>query len=199
MYTNRMTAEMDEPFVVFLIGMRINSYRKVHKWLPVVISMPRMLRELEAIEDSGLLHFETTVNTRTIVMIQYWDSFESLREYARDPLREHVPAWVEYNQTSGRSGDVGIFHETYLVDPDDCETVYNNMPEFGLGGAGTLEPATGALETAGRRLGTDNDEPAVTTDGSTATTTSADRESGVSVDQQEGQSLVRRFRALLPF
>jgi len=166
MHTERMTAEMNEPFVVFLIGMRINSYWKIHEWMPVAMAMPRMLRELETQEQSGLLSYESTVNTRTFVMIQYWDSFESLREYARDGDREHLPAWIAYNRSGGQSGAVGIFHETYLVDPDDCESVYNNMPTFGLGRVGTLEPAEGPRETAANRLGTDDDRPAVAEDGS---------------------------------
>ncbi|MFC7138030.1 DUF4188 domain-containing protein [Halobaculum litoreum] len=190
---------MDEPFVVFLIGMRINSYWRVHEWVPIAGSMPRMLRELEAAEHSGLLHFETAVTPRTILMIQYWDSFESVREYARDPLQEHVPAWVEYNRTSGRSGGVGIFHETYLVDPDDCETVYNNMPEFGLGSAGTLEPAVGKSETAGKRLGTVDDELVVPADGSTGDTAPDDRPTEASTDEGEPRSLIRRLGARLPF
>ena len=42
----RMTAEVEGEFVVFLIGMRINAFWKIHKWLPVALAMPRMLREL---------------------------------------------------------------------------------------------------------------------------------------------------------
>jgi hypothetical protein len=157
---------MDESFVVFLIGMRINSCWKVHKWLPVVLAMPRMLRELEADPESGLLNYETLLNLRTITTVQYWDSFESLREYARDVEREHVPAWASYNESNAETGDVGIFHETYVVEPDDCETVYNNMPEFGLGGAGTLRRAEGSFETAGSRLGVvEDDELLVPADG----------------------------------
>jgi len=165
MYTKRMTAQMDEPFVVFIIGMRINRYWKLHKWLPVFAAMPRMLRELRSHENSGLLHSETTVNTRTIVMIQYWGSFEQLRAFARDVEQEHIPAWVDYNESSAQSGDVGIFHETYRVDPNAYESVYNNMPAFGLGRAGHLVPAEGSLETAGKRIGVTDDQPAVTADG----------------------------------
>jgi hypothetical protein len=40
----RMSAEMDGEFVVFLIGMRINKPWKVHKWLPVFLGMPKMLK-----------------------------------------------------------------------------------------------------------------------------------------------------------
>lgn len=84
MYDSRMTAEMDEEFAVFLIGMRINAYWKLHRWLPVVLAMPRLLRELDAETDSGLLNYETVYNRRTIMTVQYWDSFEDLQAYARD-------------------------------------------------------------------------------------------------------------------
>jgi hypothetical protein len=166
MNAERLTAELDEPFVVFLIGMRVNRLWKVHRWLPVALAMPRMLRELDADPDSGLLGYETALTRRGVLMVQYWSSFESLRSYARDLDREHVPAWASYNATAGESGDVGIFHETYRVDPDDHESVYNNMPAFGLGAAGRLRPATGSFETAGSRLGeTDGDGLPVTEDG----------------------------------
>ena len=38
----RMAAEMEGDFVVFLIGMRINKLWKVHKWLPVFLAMPKI-------------------------------------------------------------------------------------------------------------------------------------------------------------
>ena len=41
----RMTAETNEEFVVFLIGMRINKPWKIHKWLPVFLAMPKMINE----------------------------------------------------------------------------------------------------------------------------------------------------------
>ena len=40
-----MFAQMDDEFCLFLIGMRINRPLKIHKWLPVAMAMPRMLRE----------------------------------------------------------------------------------------------------------------------------------------------------------
>ena len=53
--SERVTADIEGEFVVFRIGMRINKLWKVHKWAPVFVAMPRMLRELEADPDSGLL------------------------------------------------------------------------------------------------------------------------------------------------
>ena len=44
----RVTAEIDGDFVVFLIGMRINRLWKPHKWFPVLMAMPKMLKELDA-------------------------------------------------------------------------------------------------------------------------------------------------------
>ena len=40
----RMTAEMDGEFVVFLIRLRINKPWKIHKWLPVLLAMPKMIK-----------------------------------------------------------------------------------------------------------------------------------------------------------
>ncbi|WP_135853203.1 DUF4188 domain-containing protein [Halorussus salinus] len=161
----RTTAEMDGEFVVFVIGMRLNRLWKVHEWLPVAAAMPRMLRELDADPDSGLLHHESLLGWRLLVSIQYWDSFEELRAYARDLDSEHVPAWASYNESNAGTGDVGIFHETYVVEADDHESVYNNMPRFGLGAAGRLRRADGEVETAGKRLGVADDDLLVGDDG----------------------------------
>jgi fumigallin biosynthesis monooxygenase-like protein len=50
---DRMTAQVESDFVVFLIGMRINRFWKLHKWLPVARAMPRRLRELQQDPTSG--------------------------------------------------------------------------------------------------------------------------------------------------
>ena len=50
------------------------------------------------------------------------------------------------------NGDVGIWHETYLVRPGAYEAFYNNMPPYGLGAAGRLVEAKGARRSAHERL-----------------------------------------------
>ena|ERR1700758_2786398 len=82
---DRMTAQVEGDFVVFLIGMRINRFWKVHKWLPVAMSMPRMLRELQHDATSGYLGAESWFGNPTI-LLQYWRSFEHLERYAKDPV-----------------------------------------------------------------------------------------------------------------
>ena len=51
----RYTARIEAPFVVFMIGLRINRLRAVRHWWPTVTEMPRMLKALEADPDIGLL------------------------------------------------------------------------------------------------------------------------------------------------
>jgi hypothetical protein len=147
----RMTADLQDEVVVFLIGMRINKLWKIHKWLPVALAMPKMIRELAQNPAAGLLSFESWFGNPTI-MVQYWRSFEDLECYARSKDQEHYPAWKDFNQKAAKNGDVGIWHETYLIHPGDHESVYNNMPPFGLGKVTGIVPAVGKRNTAASRL-----------------------------------------------
>ncbi len=112
----RMTAQIDDEVVVFLIGMRINRMWKFHKWLPVARAMPRMLRELSASRDSGFLGFHQWFGNPTIA-VQYWRSFEHLERYAKDPGSSHRPAWAAFNRAVASNADVGIWHEPIVSDP----------------------------------------------------------------------------------
>jgi len=158
----KVTAERDDAFVVFHIGLRINTFWKIHRWLPIFLVAPRMVRELRSDSESGLLGSRTVLGPgiRNVGFVQYWDSFESLREYARDSDRLHFPAWQEYYE-DGTKDDaaVGIWHETYLVEADQYETVYNNMPPHGLAASSGTEivPASGQRQTAADRLGHSDD------------------------------------------
>ena len=146
---HRMAAQIDGDFVVFLIGMRINKPWKLHKWLPVFLAMPRMLKELKKRPESGFLGAIFGPK----VIVQYWRSFEDLEAYARSKDSQHWPAWVDFNQRFGKSrGDVGIWHETYLVSAGRYEAIYSGMPPFGLGEASSTIPATGHREFARGRI-----------------------------------------------
>ena len=147
----RMTARIDGEIVVFLIGMRINRFWKVHKWLPVARAMPRMIAELAAAPESGFLGAEQWLGNPTI-MLQYWRSFEALERYAKNRSAQHLPAWAAFNRAVGSGGDVGIWHETYRVRPGDYECIYNNMPLFGLARATTAILASERFESAEGRM-----------------------------------------------
>ena len=154
----RIAALIEGDFVVFLIGARLNRWWKLPQFLSVGRQMDRMIRELEANPDLGLLHVERTGT----LLVQYWRSFEHLHAYARMRDAEHLPAWRDFNRKIGSNGDIGIWHETYLVPAGQYEAIYNNMPEFGLAKAGSWIPAAGAKNTAKGRLAISDgtDEPA---------------------------------------
>ena len=147
----RMTAEIEGEVIVFLIGMRINRLWKIHKWLPVARAMPRMLRELQAMPESGFLGFHTWFGNPTITL-QYWRSFEQLEHYAKDGAGVHRSAWAAFNRAVASNGDVGIWHETYRVRPGNFECIYNNMPLFGLAKATRSVPAQGRRDSASGRM-----------------------------------------------
>ena len=147
----RMTVKMEGDFVVFILGMRINRWWKIHKWLPVVIAMPKMLKELSAKPESGFLGFQMSGGIPPMI-VQYWKSFEHLEAYAKDRNGAHYPAWKAFNTKIKSNGDVGIWHETYKVKAGEYECIYNNMPKFGLGKVGTLVTAVGKLEYAADRI-----------------------------------------------
>ena len=147
-HAERMCAQIDGDFVLFIIGMRINKIWKVHKWLPVFLAMPRMLRELSRRPELGLLGYQAFPG----IVVEYWRSFEHLEAYARGD-HTHLSAWKNfYKRIGAGGGDVGIWHETYRVGPGHYEAIYGNMPAFGLGAAGRLVPATDRRATARDRL-----------------------------------------------
>ena len=155
--SERLTVRRDEGFVVFLIGARANAWWNIPIVWAVGAAMARMMRELIADPDSGLLSYES-YGGRTTLMVQYWRSVDDLLRYARDREREHVPAWRAWMRRWGLGGAMGIWHETYVVEPGSHECVYHHMPPFGLGKVGPLVPAEGELKTAAKRLGRSADE-----------------------------------------
>lgn len=147
----RLTVQRDEGFVVFLIGARVNTWWMLPILWGVGRAFARIMRELEADPDTGLLSYES-YGGRTTLTIQYWRSMEDLARYAKNRERQHMPAWKRWAKKWGLSGAVGIWHETYVVEPGSYECIYHHMPPFGLGRVGPRIPATGALHTAAGRL-----------------------------------------------
>jgi hypothetical protein len=156
----RFAADISEPFVVFLIGMRINKWSAFRKWLPTLGAMIPMMRTLGQHPEKGLLGKQMSLFWRGVVIVQYWRSFDDLERFARDRADPHLAAWQRFNRSIGSDGSVGFWHETYLVPAGQYEAVYVNMPVWGLARATNHVPAVGARETARRRLGGHN-EPAV--------------------------------------
>ncbi|MDQ0583679.1 DUF4188 domain-containing protein [Streptomyces rishiriensis] len=135
----RTTADARGDVVVLLIGMRVNHFRAVHQWVPVMLAMLRMLAELKKDPGRGLLsRVLLTASPRTYYVVQYWESKEKLYAYASAPDAFHHRAWARINrlERGGKvRGHVGIWHETYVVPEGSYEAVYGDMPAFGLAAA----------------------------------------------------------------
>ncbi len=153
-FPGRYAATLDKPVVLFVIGSRINRFTHVSKWLPVIRAMPRMLTELYGKPESGFLHSEAYTGLRRTIQLQYWRSFDDLLAYAKDKSGAHFPAWAAFNKAvyAAKSDAVGIWHETYLIEPGKAESVYGNMPVFGLARAMGHVPAEGRLAHAADRM-----------------------------------------------
>ena len=149
-FPGRFTAESHEGMVVFIIGMRINKWRAVHKWLPVMVAMPAMIKELAIHKELGCLSSENFFKLPLTFMVQYWRSEEELHAYSKG--QKHLTAWKTFNQKARNNDAVGIYHETYIISPGHSESIYVNMPEFGLAKAFGRKAITSANSSARQRL-----------------------------------------------
>jgi hypothetical protein len=158
-FPGRYAAQSNEPYVVFLIGMRVNKLFALRNWIQVAKAMPPMIAELARQPELGLLHAQFFMYWRGVGVIQYWRSFELLHAYAHARNAAHLAAWAEFNRRIGGNGSVGIWHETYTVAPGQYESIYANMPRFGLGMAADHVPVVGRLENARSRMTTAPSNP----------------------------------------
>jgi len=131
----RMTVQLDESKIVFLIGLRLNKLWKIHRWWRLVLTMPKILKELQQQKVAGFITGNIWYG-RNILMVQYWDDFKSLEEYAKNNSKSHMPIWTYFNLKILSSADVGVWHETYQIEPGKFEAIYTNMPSYGLGKVG---------------------------------------------------------------
>jgi hypothetical protein len=134
----RFTAQLEGDFVVLLIGSR-PEVRHPIRWFRDVggrRGMQHMLTYLTKHPEKGLLGFEMGFPT----IVQYWRSYEQLEAFARDEPDPHLAPWRSYWRRVGRENRSGIWHETYLVRAGEYETIYANMPPFGLAKASQRVP-----------------------------------------------------------
>ncbi|KMK77575.1 DUF4188 domain-containing protein [Alkalihalobacillus pseudalcaliphilus] len=146
----KVTANHRDKVVVFMIGMRINKWWAIHKWLPVALAMPKMIKEQYQNPSLGCLAMESFSGLRTTFLLQYWRSEEDLMNYAKGGT--HLKAWKEFNQRNANNHAVGIYHETYIVQPNQMESLYVNMPVFGLAKLAGFTPINKHLKSAKQRL-----------------------------------------------
>ena len=142
----RYSTQIEGDFVVLLIGTRINRLQGL-RWVRSLNSMNRMLKELSAEPDKGLLGYRMGFP----VIVQYWRSFEHLEAWARDAQDTHAKVWRElYRAGFLQDGSAGIWHETYRVKAGEYEALYGNMPAQGLASVGGVVPLGGGSSARDR-------------------------------------------------
>ncbi|MFJ8624612.1 DUF4188 domain-containing protein [Kitasatospora sp. NPDC093550] len=154
------TAAATGDTVVLLIGMRINRFWAVHHWGPVMFAMFRMLWELRRGSERGrerglLARVLLTASPRTYYVVQYWESKEKLYGYATAPDGFHHTVWGIANRKlrEGKArGHVGLWHETYIAPEGGYESIYFDMPPFGLARATGAVPVEQRGRHAAQRL-----------------------------------------------
>lgn len=154
--SDRYTTEINQPFVVFLVGMRVNQFWAFRKWTQVASAFPKMVEILQAHPEKGFLGGEQFFRLfpLTTIMVSYWRSFEDLERFARGKDDPHLETWRRFNREIGYDGSVGVWHETYTIEPGHYEALYGNMPLFGLAKATqrTVPIHGSTLRTARERL-----------------------------------------------
>jgi len=151
-FPGRYTAKLDKPLVLFLIGARINKILAFREIAWFASTMPKMLKELQAKPDAGMLWYRQYVSPPVILVQQYWRSFDRLLAYAHDKDGHHFPMWAKFNKRLANNPAIGIWHETYLVEPGKFECIYGHMPLFGLAAASDHVKAEGRLAAAKDRF-----------------------------------------------
>ncbi|MET8981439.1 DUF4188 domain-containing protein [Streptomyces sp. NPDC004539] len=81
---------------------------------------------------------------------QHWSDKERLLAYAHQRNTEHRPAFNRWARAG--KGHVGIWHETFIVPAGSYESVYVDMPAYGLAAATGVIPVGRRDDTAAQRL-----------------------------------------------
>jgi hypothetical protein len=130
-----------------LIARRFSSLGLVHR-------LGREMRKsaTQAIASkAGLLVSEPfQMGWRHIGALQYWTSFESLDIWSHAPL--HAGWWRAAVDRMRNKGDLGVYHEAFLIKRGEFESIYLDCPPVGLGVFGTLTEPVGPKTTAKQRL-----------------------------------------------
>ena len=85
------TGTPPEATAVFLIGMRVNTFRGLIKARTVFTAMPKMMRFLYQNPESGMLGSANWFS-RTTILVSYWRSAADVQRFASDTSAPHAAA-----------------------------------------------------------------------------------------------------------
>src|SRR5215218_10013448 len=115
--TGRWMATREEPFTVFVFGMRLNRLRGLPRFVWGLRVLRSILRDLDAHPEHGFLAGRVYRVGRTLIAVQYWESFDALDAWARDHRLPHRKPWQRYLREALGDEGMGLWHETYLASP----------------------------------------------------------------------------------
>jgi hypothetical protein len=150
--TGRWMATREEPFAVFVFGMRLNRLRGLPRLLWGLRVLRSVLRDLDAHPERGFLAGRVYRAGRTLIAVQYLESFDALDAWARDHRLPHRKPWQHYLREALGDEAMGLWHETYLASPGSWEGVYVNMPPWGLAAVGEAVEMQATRGSARQRL-----------------------------------------------
>jgi hypothetical protein len=150
--TGRWMATRDEPFALFVFGMRLNRLRGLPRFIWGLRVLRSILRDLDANPEHGFLAGRVYRAGRTLIAVQYWESFDALDAWARDHRLPHRKPWQQYLREALGDEAMGLWHETYLASPGSWEGIYVNMPPWGLAAGGEAVEMQATRGSARQRL-----------------------------------------------
>ncbi len=119
--------------------------------------VPVVRRYARAVEDAaakatGLFHSERlSFGWKHIGFLQYWSSFDALNTWSH--AAPHSDWWRAALDRMRTKGDIGVYHEAYVVPRSGVESIYLDCDGIGLARFGTLAEPIGTRTTARDRLG----------------------------------------------
>ncbi|WP_406697703.1 phenylacetaldoxime dehydratase family protein [Singulisphaera sp. Ch08] len=133
------------------LGIQVRSVRALFYVIRLARAIDRAAAEAIA-GGAGLLHSERySIDRKHFGVLQYWRSFEDLEAWSHRP--PHSEWWRHALERMRTKGDLGIYHETFLVPRDRIESIYLDCAPVGLAVFGTTGEPVGSMTASRGRLG----------------------------------------------
>ena len=133
--TEKFTTNTDKPLAVFLTGVQCRKITSMWKIPMITNKMIKMQSELKLDKKAGFYHgenFFTMTPHFTTLFLSYWDSPGSIERFANSKFFSHLESAKDYLKNFLSDTNLGIWHETFVVEPEKVESFYYNMEPFGL-------------------------------------------------------------------
>ena len=151
---NRTTARLPEDMAELCL-LRLGIQVRRLTAFPYVARLKRAIeRSAREAKDSnaGLLQSDLfRIAWNHFGLIQYWRSFQDLEAWSHKA--PHADWWREAAERLRTKGDLGIYHETFLVPAESIESIYMNAMPTGLLAFGITGEPSGPDANSRGRLG----------------------------------------------